>query len=398
MDSMEQARGVQRVSIPVSSLSPGWVVDRDIWVKGERLLSAGVEITPGIISKLQQRGIEQVSVQSDSELVEHLVAPSHEDPMVRLLQSSSKVYEQHGLETAIPQEVVDNAAEQMEDFFSEIETGKPLDPGEAKGMIHTIVSLFTQRSHLAIKLLDLDHVDHYTYRHSLNVGLLYMSVANDWVETEQELEDMVFGAMLHDLGKAKVGNEIINKPGKLTNEEWDIMRQHTVWSAELLKDAGASEEAISIARNHHERLDGSGYLDGLKGDELNRWVRLSSICDVYDALTTKRSYKSKMDFAKAIDIIIRDCGKAFDPNVANHFIRKIGRYPAGSFVWLNTGEAAVVLQVNENAISNPVISRVLDKNRQPIIGGERVDLNERQDIHITGLVAALNDAAEESMG
>lgn len=381
----------EKIRVPLDSMRPGWIVDGDIWSGTDRLLSAGVEITPRIINRLRDRGITHIFVHADSELAVTENRLPHSDPLVRLLESASTVYQQHGLETAIPQEVLDNATIQVEEYFREIEKGEPLEPESARQLVHTLVELFTERSHLAIKLLDLDRVDHYTYRHSLNVGMLFMTIASDWVESQEELEDLVFGAVLHDLGKARVGAAIINKPSKLDEDEWAIMRKHTIWSAELLEEVGASAGAISVARSHHERLDGRGYPDGLAGDELTQWAKLATVCDVYDALTTKRSYKHKMDFAKAIDIIIQDCGKAFDANTANSFIRKIGRYPVGSFVWLSSGEAAIVVAVNESAVSRPVVSRVLNADKTPRDDAERLDLREHPALHITGLVGDILD-------
>jgi HD-GYP domain-containing protein (c-di-GMP phosphodiesterase class II) len=168
---------------------------------------------------------------------------------------------------------------------------------------------------------------------------------------------------------------------------------HTIWSAELLTDVGASPDVISVARSHHERLDGRGYPDGLTADQLTRWAKLATVCDVYDALTTKRSYKHKMDFAKAIDIIVQDCGKAFDANIANAFIRKIGRYPVGSFVWLSTGEAAIVISVTESAVSRPIVSRVLNADLTMREESERLDLREHPEMHITGLVGDVSGSS-----
>ena len=365
-------------------------MDSDIWSGTSRLLSAGVEVTPRIIQRLKDRGIQHIQVNASSELVQSSAQMTDDDPLASLLKSSGEIYQKHGLETAIPPEIMEGATEQVEGFFEEIEKGGELDPESARSMIHTLVELFTARSNLAVKLLDLDRVDHYTYRHSLNVGMLFMAIASDWVDSQEELEDLVFGAVLHDLGKARVGSAIINKPAKLDESELAIMRKHTIWSAEMLAEAEASSNAISIARSHHERLDGRGYPDGLTAPELTRWAKLATICDVYDALTTKRSYKFKMDFAKAIDIIIQDCGKAFDATIAHNFISRIGRYPVGSFVWLSNGEAAVVIEINEHAVSRPVVSRVLNSDHTPCENPERLDLSQNLHLHITGLAGDIH--------
>ena len=374
--------------VGLDNVRPGWIADRDIFHKGMLLVAAGVEVTPGILQSLKNRGISEVEIQADSELADYSARPRDADPLADLLLMSKVIYRKHNLQLAIPEEVLEEATDQMESFFTEIELGQALDADEARSTVRRMVKLFTERSHMAVKLLDIDRFDRYTYRHSLNVGLLFLVLGSTWAEDDEHLEDMAFGAVLHDLGKARVGPAVINKPGALDDEEWALMRQHTVWSEEMLEDSGGDTAARAIARSHHERLDGSGYPDRLQGNDIDVHARAAAICDVYDALTSKRSYKQKMDFAKAIDIIIRGSGVHFDPDLVHMFIRKVGRYPAGSFVRLSTGEVAVVLRVNESAISRPVVSRVLNVDGESREYPEELDLSERMDIFVTGVVGA----------
>jgi len=394
----------EHVTVAVEDLTPGGTVDSDIFSQDMSLLVAsGVTLTMGIISSFKRRGITHVQVSANSEMAQLAVpaarptapppapvAPSatetEQDRFEHLLERTAEVYETHGLEQAIPAEALENATDQMEEFFCEIELGKEVQMDAIREMSNQLVTVFTARANLAVKLLDLDRFDRYTYRHSINVGMLYMLIASEWVDDQETLEDLVFGAMLHDIGKAKVGAEIINKPGKLDATEWNKMQNHPVWSAEMLEAAGASPVAVAIARSHHEKLDGNGYPDKLKGDQLDRFVLLAAICDVYDALTTKRSYKSKMDFGRAMDIILQGCGTHFHPATANEFIRRVGRYPVGCFVKLSSNEVAVVLRVNENAISRPVVSRVLNSDGSERAEGEELDLSHRSDLFITELV------------
>lgn len=377
----------EHVSVSINDLTPGWKVDYDIYSQDMALLvSAGVVLTTGIIQSFQRREITLFRVSSRSTLTRKPAEGTPDDTLERLLENPTDVYQAHGLETAIPQAVLEAATDQMEEFFSEIVLGGEVDYDSIRQLTSQLVTVFTARANLAVKLLDLDRFDRYTYRHSLNVGMLYMLIASEWVSEPKELEELVFGALLHDLGKARVGADIINKPGKLTAEEWDIMRKHPVWSAEMLEVADATPTAIRIARSHHEKLNGKGYPDGLNGDQTDRFVHLAAICDVYDALTTKRSYKRKMDFGKAIDIILQDCGTHFHPATAHEFIRHVGRYPAGCFVRLSSNEVAVVLRVNENAISRPVVSRVLDSDGSERPKAEELDLSQQSDLFISELL------------
>lgn len=376
-----------RISVSVGHLKPGWQVDHDIFADRVVLVTAGTVITERMIDAFHRRGIEQVDVSEYSSLAQYALS-GHEEhsALSAMLKDPMAAYEHHQIEMAIPAEELEELAQELESFFEEIELGQNVDYKKVRGIVHDLVTMFSERLQYAVKLLDLDRFDRYTYRHSLNVGMLFMLVASDWVDSREELEELVFGTVLHDAGKARVGHEIINKPGKLTDEEWETMRMHPIWSAEVLADAGASDDAISIARSHHERVDGRGYPDKLPAMELSHYVRLSSICDVYDALTTKRSYKKKMDFAKAIDIILQGCGSQFDPRVAHEFIRRVGRYPVGSFVRLSSNEVAVVVRVNESAITRPVVSRVMRANGDFTPYAEELDLASQDSLYINEIL------------
>ncbi len=358
------------------------------------MLAAGFVISPEVISALSKRGIEYLEVKADSSLATCLLHPGRQtDGLTELLSKNKELYALHGLKQAIPEEDLEQAVDQITGFFGEIEKGQSIDLNDMRHTVTSLVGQFLERSNLAVKLLDLDHFDRYTYRHSINVGLLFMMVSRDW-GTDAELVEMVFGAVLHDLGKARVGSAIINKEGPLTDEEWGIMRQHPGWSADLLREADATPPAISIALWHHEKMDGTGYPDRISGTQLDRYARLAAVCDVYDALTTKRSYKQKMDFARAIDIIIRGCGKHFDPEIAHQFIRRIGRYPVGTFVKLNTAEVAIVLRANEHAINRPVISRVLDATGNELASAEELDLSIDLTRHIVDIIVSPESARD----
>lgn len=374
------------VRVALSALKPGWIVDHDIYAGTQKLIGAGVTISEQILAHLKNRNIQWLDVKADSQLAQ-AAGREPDDALMCLISKSSHLLDAHGVQQAIPEETLEKATDQVATFFHEIELGRPVDLNEVRQTVAGLLEQFLAHTNMAVKLLDLDAVDRYTYRHSINVGLLFMVIARDWCN-QDELVDIVFGAVLHDLGKARVGVEIINKPGPLTDDEWVIMRRHPVWSAEMITEADASPAAIHIARSHHERLDGTGYPDGLSGDSIDRFARLAAVCDVYDALTTKRSYKSKMDYGKAMDVIIRSCGKQLDPEIAHQFLRRIGRYPAGTFVRLSSGAVAIVVRINEGAISRPVVSRVIDETGNLRRSGEEIDLSVVSNLHIAGILVS----------
>ena len=357
------------------------------------LLAAGVIITTSMLQSIKARGINEIEIAADSEIASYAARPVDADPLTDMLAASAEVYWQHGLRLAVPDEMLEEATDQVESFFSQIELGGVFNPESARPIVRRIISAFTEQSHLAVKLLDLDRADRYTYRHSINVGLLYLMLASDSITSQEALEEVVFGAMLHDLGKARVGAAIINKPGPLNDDEKRTMHMHPIWSHEMLGEAGASPAVAAIARHHHERPNGSGYPDGLEGSDVTYHARLAAICDVYDAVTSKRSYKKKMDFATAVDILIRGSGPEFDPDLVHHFLRKVGRYPVGTFVRLSDNTVAVVLRVNEHAVSRPVVSRVMSVDMERLSTPVEIDLSTESAMYINGIVASAEMAA-----
>lgn len=383
-----------RVFVPLTEIQAGWVVDRDIWHQHQLLLAVGVTVTEIMLQQLRLRGIVEVEIAADSSIAGYAARPVDSDPLADMLAASAEVYWQHGLRLAVPEEMLDEATDQVEGFFSEIELGGVFDPESARPIVRRIIAAFTEQSHLAVKLLDLDRADRYTYRHSINVGLLYLMLSSDSVASEQELEEVVFGAMLHDLGKARVGAAIINKPGPLNDDEKRTMHMHPIWSHQMLGEAGASPAVAAIARHHHERPNGQGYPDGLEGDAVTFHARLAAICDVYDAVTSKRSYKKKMDFATAVDILIRGSGSEYDPDLVHHFLRKVGRYPVGTFVRLSDNTVAVVLRVNAHAVSRPVVSRVMNAEMERIDEPQQIDLSADSMVYINGIVASSEMATD----
>ena len=165
-------------------------------------------------------------------------------------------------------------------------------------------------------------LDYRTYTHSVNVAMYTLHLAMRLGQTNPEmLEQIGIGTFLHDIGKSLVPAAILNKPGKLSAEEWDIMRKHSAWGHEILVAHGiTSPVVLSITQDHHEKLDGSGYPAGLKADDLTDYVRMTTICDIFDALTTRRSYKDAVNSFSAFQIMKREMDGQLDPHFFDTFI------------------------------------------------------------------------------
>ncbi|WCN38360.1 HD-GYP domain-containing protein [Aneurinibacillus uraniidurans] len=198
--------------------------------------------------------------------------------------------------------------------------------------------------------------DHYIYAHSLNVAIYAAALALHLGYPDKDIVELGMGALLHDIGKLRVPGEVLYKPGRLTDDEFIEMKKHAEYGFEFLRNQeGVSLLAAHCAFQHHERLDGTGYPRGLKGDEIHRYARVLAVCDVFDAVTTNRVYRSAMLPHDAMEILYTGSGTHFEPEIVDAFRRTVAIYPIGLTVQLNTGETGVVVDYNRNVPARPVV-------------------------------------------
>ena len=235
--------------------------------------------------------------------------------------------------------------------------------------------------------------DEYTYIHSLNVALLSGYLANILHPGDRELvEAMTFGGLLHDLGKARVSQEILNKPGKLTPEEFEMIKNHSIQGMILAVASGVEDKRIlSIIRNHHERWSGDGYPDGLKENRISFHARIASVADVFDALTAKRVYKDPIRSREAVTMIIESSGKSFDSAIVRALLVSVGLYPPGTVVELSDGSVGVVTGARSSDIYLPQVTLTADSEGK--IPGEHrlIDLALQKELFVR---RALDDAGK----
>jgi putative nucleotidyltransferase with HDIG domain len=233
------------------------------------------------------------------------------------------------------------------------------------------------RSHHKVMsvLMDVQSADQYTFHHSLNVTIYSLALAMARNYTEKQLIEVGLGAILHDVGKLTVPNEILSKPGKLTDEEFAIVKEHTTNGFESLRRIHDIPLLCAhCAFQHHERLDGSGYPRGLVGDDIHEYAKIISIADVFDALTSDRSYRNAMLPHMAMEVIYSGAGTLFDFELVHTFRNTISMYPIGMTVKLSNGYKGVVVDHNHQLPSRPVIRLIEDNEGQAIQRFEEIDL------------------------
>ncbi|MCH8496834.1 MAG: HD-GYP domain-containing protein [Marinobacter sp.] len=253
-------------------------------------------------------------------------------------------------------------------IMSGLRIGRTIDINKARETVDKCVDSILRNDDALLLLTKLKHQDEYTAEHCLNVSILSAAFGKRLGLLEEEIRTLGLCGLLHDVGKAKVPSEILQKPGALTPEEHVIMRNHANWGRDMLMALPKVVHAtIDVAYNHHERLDGQGYPRGLVDYQIPYFAKIVAIVDTYDAITSNRCYDRGRSSMEALEIIHRFRGTQFDPELAREFVLMIGIYPPGSVVELKSGEIAIVIASNPKHRRKPkiMIVRNADKRRPP---------------------------------
>lgn len=238
---------------------------------------------------------------------------------------------------------------------------RKLDIDACMFLANSIVNEIQSSDSLIVEQVSLSSYDSYTYVHSVNVDVLSVIIGIGMGLKNSELELLSQGALMHDIGKCDVPVEILNKPAKLTKEEYEEMKNHPLYGLKRLRDRvdTGAEDVAAVVKNavysHHENWDGSGYPRGLQGEGIHKFARIIHVADVYDALTAKRAYKDAMNPADAIEYIMANSGTMFDIDVINTFLKYVAPYPLGCKVLMSNGLQGIVMENDEKNLSRPKV-------------------------------------------
>jgi len=257
--------------------------------------------------------------------------------------------------------------------------GKP-DADAARSMVDSLAQAVAQNRTALLALTALKNYDNYTFTHMVNVSILTMGQARGLGIEGGLLREFGLAALMHDIGKVKTPNEVLNKPGKLTDEEFEILKRHTVDGAEILKNT-PEIPALGpvVAFEHHLRSDGTGYPVGTIRPQLNLATTLCGIADVYDAMRSQRVYQAAHPTDRILAVLQRNDGKQFDQRLVKRFVQLVGIYPAGNLVRLDTGEIAVVLKAYAPDPYRPRVKVLLNGDRTPLTRPYEINLWETHD-------------------
>ncbi|MCU4120264.1 HD-GYP domain-containing protein [Variovorax sp. N23] len=276
-------------------------------------------------------------------------------------------------------------ASTMKGAFADVQANRPLNVSLAIQVVDGIYASIEHDPGAMLSVARLKTADEYTYMHCVAVCALMAAFARELGMTEGQCRNAAIGGLFHDLGKARVPIEILNKPGALTDAEFTTMKDHPRLGTEMLVHNGFDEPiALDICLHHHEKISGGGYPDGLDDDGISIYARMAAICDVFDAVTSARVYKSAWDPADALVRMAAWKGH-FDRDLLATFIKLVGVYPVGSLVRLSSGLLAVVVQQRKDRLYTPVVRTFYSTIQETPTVPTLLDLSEPDcDVQIVG--------------
>jgi HD-GYP domain-containing protein (c-di-GMP phosphodiesterase class II) len=261
-------------------------------------------------------------------------------------------------------------------MFQEARMGKAVDSKAAKEMVEEISDSVSRNPGALISLARIKTADDYTYMHSVAVCAMMINLAKQLGLDDHQTRLAGMAGLLHDLGKVMIPTEILNKPGKLTEAEFTVIKTHpTEGHRLLLLNSEVDPIVLDACLYHHEKMDGSGYPKGLKGDEISLMAKMNAVCDVYDAITSNRPYKSGWDPAESLRKMAEWANGHFDGKVFQGFVKSLGIYPIGSLVKLTSGRLGVVVSQTTKSLTTPCVKVFYSTKSNMRIVPEVVDLS-----------------------
>lgn len=285
--------------------------------------------------------------------------------------------EETTLEEELPRarEIENDTRNVLYTTLEDVRLGRTIDSAATKAVIANMVESIISNPDAMGVLSQLKDADEYTALHSVRVCILALTFGRHLEMSRDELNLLGVGALLHDVGKMKIPSEILNKEGKLTDQEFAIIKTHVPLGVEVLENSpGISKYSIEVAENHHERYSGGGYASGINGNSIGVFGMIGGVVDCYDAITSDRTYHKGMTSYEALSKMYQWRTSAFHPGLVEQFIQCMGVYPIGSLVELSTGAIGVVATVNRERRLKPRVVLVLNPEKQKYDAVKVVDL------------------------
>jgi putative nucleotidyltransferase with HDIG domain len=335
------------------------------------------------IKRILEIGVREIDIDTDlgrdapgarsaSELAEQLkpaldAAAKQRPPSFR----ATTLNEERARARRIQREASRIAAKVMEDA----RLGRQIEVDPVRVLIRETVASIVRNQDALIGLNRIRSVDHYTFEHSVNVSVLMIAFARAMGLESHVIEAIGLGALLHDVGKSQIPDAILNKPGRLTPSEFEVIRRHVEYGHEILAQTpGVPSIALDVVAEHHERLRGTGYPEGKAGDAISQFGKMAAIVDVYDALTTERVYHGAIAPHEALRKLLEWSPQDYDRALVQQFIRCVGIYPVGTLVRLESQRLAVVVETGRKQLMKPVVRLMFDIPSRRRLTSQDLDL------------------------
>lgn len=352
--------------ISINVLRAGMVVGRTIWNEaGHPLLQKGVVVTDGILSRLKQLNIRYVYIED---------------------KISYGIEIEETIEPAVRHKIVNKITESFQSV-KKVKAGQASFVLEQQSkdignLVEDLLNSILNSEEILTVLTDAYLYDEYLYQHSFQVTLYSLAIAKEMGYSYEDLRLIGIGALLHDVGKLLVPAEILLKPTRLTNEEYEIMKQHTRYGFDLLRNLHSVSLLVAhCAFQHHERLDGSGYPRGIVDGEIHPFAKIIGVADVFDAITSNRVYREKLLPSQGMAIIEAGSGTIYSPVVVEALRRSVVHYPNGTILLLSDGHRGVVSKQNPEQPQSPKI-RIFEEDDEILPATYEINLTDFPDILI----------------
>ncbi len=340
---------------------------------------------PQDIKRILASSIREVWIDSSKGLdVEGGQVQEEADIEITAMLADAEKFDKEIEKTVLAQEmdraakIVAKAGEAVTSMFQEARMGKALDANDALPLVEEISNSVLRNPGALISLARLKNKDNYTYMHSVAVCALMVALARQLGLDEASTRKAGMAGLLHDVGKMAIPDEILDKPGKLTDEEFDIIKSHPVEGHKmLLEGSGVDEVALDVCLHHHEKMDGRGYPDKLTAKDISIYAKMGAVCDVYDAITSNRPYKNGWDPAESLRKMAEWSKGHFDPIIFQAFVKSVGIYPIGSLVRLESGRIGVVIDQSGKSLTTPKVKVFYSTKSKLRIPPEVLDLSSK---------------------
>lgn len=350
--------------VPLECVRENSLLGKNIYDSdGRILLRAGVTLTETILKRIKVLKIFSVYIidEYSSAEIEDIIKPELRQKSISIIKETFRDIERIASTHNFDKRTSKDYTAKEKEYFDSISS-------VAEELLENILS----NKNLLVSLVDIKSMDNYTYAHCVNVAIISIILGISLNLPKQQLTHLCFGALIHDIGKAFIPHEILQKPGKLTPEEFEIIKNHPKYGYDFLNknyNSNLSSHVKMIVLQHHERFDGKGYPDGVLGPNISYLARIVTIADVYDALTSDRPYKRAMCPSDALEYLMSNAGTLFDFEILNVFCKVIIAFPQGTIVSLSNGDVGIVEKTFPNFPLRPLV-KILKSDISSNVGSE----------------------------